>query len=134
MDTSIFTEAPQRAIALTVQTWMQEHPIIAWSLTHPLISLGILLIAIVLLRGLLDAVARLTEWIWLAILRAPVFLVNRLFGVIFRLLNRSPDLTTAEPPTQHQQLITILDKLEALKQEQDKLLNEVRAMLKADQP
>ncbi|MDX2229641.1 MAG: hypothetical protein NW220_08385 [Leptolyngbyaceae cyanobacterium bins.349] len=127
-------DAPQRAIATLVQTWIQDHPIVAWSLTHPLLSGGGLLIAVVLVRGLLGAIARLTERIWLALLRAPVLLASWLLGAIANIFRQPVELPTlTEPPNPKQRLLDILDRLEALKQEQDALLQEVRAMLGTEQ-
>lgn len=135
MNPSILVEAPQRAIAAGIQSWLQEHPILAWVFTHPLISVGILLAGIVLFRGLLDAIARLTEHLWLTILQAPMHLVNWLIGVVIRPTNlESATTTSTDLPTRQQQLATILNRLEALKQEQDKLFNEVRTLLEVEQP
>lgn len=134
MNPSIFTAAPQRAIVTTIQTWMEAHPLIAWLLTHPVISLGLVLVIVVLLRGLLGAIARLTEHIWIAVLRAPMQLASWLFGAVLRLFHQPVPPPQVETPTQQQRLALLLDRLEALKQEQDELLREVRAVIELDEP
>jgi hypothetical protein len=131
----IFTfDAPQRAIVAMVQTWLQNHPIMAWLVTHPLISTGILLSSLVLVRGLLGAIARLTERLWLTLLRAPMLFASWLFGAIVGLF-RQPVVAAVpiELPSPKQRLADILDRLEALKQEQDELLQEVRTLLSTEQ-
>jgi hypothetical protein len=134
MNPSIFTEAPQRAIVTTIQAWMQTHPTIAWILTHPLISLGLAFVVIVLLRGLLGAIARLTEHVWLVVLRAPMQLASWLFGVVLQVFYKPTPPPQAETPTQQQRLAILLDRLDALKQEQDELLREVRTVIGVEEP
>lgn len=124
------SDAPQQAIATILQTWMQAHPLMAWLLIHPLLSLGLLLVVIVLLRGLLGAIARLTERIWIAILRAPVRLASWLFTLLTQwFVKAQPPPTFPEPPTQQDRLTVILNRLEAIQHEQDLLIKEVRSML-----
>jgi len=129
-----FSDAPQQALSAVIQTWMEEHPIAAWLIVHPLLSVGLLLVAIILLRGLLGAIAQLTERIWMAILRFPMKLASWLFTSTAQLFIRSTSdtQTPVEQPTQQERLIAILARLEAIQQEQDQLLKEVREVLGAE--
>lgn len=141
---STATKLPQQALESTVQkwikmfelmtaTWMQDHPIAAWFLTHPIISLIGLLVMVVLLRGLLGAIAHLTERIWLAVLRLPVTIVTRSVSAVMSLVNRPAIAATLpEEPSPQKRLTLILDRLEALRREQDELLQEVRTMLSTE--
>jgi len=142
---STASKLPQQAVEATsqrwitmfetmIETWMQNHPVVAWFLNHPIISVVLLLVLIVLLRGLLSAIARLTERIWIAILRLPVMVVSQSMGAITRLFNR-PRIaaTTDEEETSQKRLTFILERLDTLRQEQDELLQEVRTMLNSQQ-
>jgi hypothetical protein len=84
----------------------------------------------ILLRGLLGAIAQLTERVWVALLRAPMVLVSWILGAIVKVFR--PSSMTSSPvelPSPEQRLADILDRLDALKREQDALLQEVRSML-----
>lgn len=123
-------DATQQAMLTILQKWMQDHPLVAWVIGHPLLSVGILLAVVVLLRGLLDAIARLTERVWLAILRAPVRVANWLFtSTTQRFIHTTLPPAQPEQPTQQERLMAIFTRLEAIQQEQDTLLKEVRALL-----
>jgi urea transporter len=123
-------EGLQRAFESMLQSWFEEHPIPAWLAAHPWVTVGLILLLILLLRGLLGAIARLVEQIWLAILRSPFVLGGWFLKLGSSLFNR-PAFASPEsnPLTQQQRLATILDRLETLRQEQDDLLKEVRTIL-----
>jgi hypothetical protein len=125
-----FSDAPQQAVTSVLQTWMQDHPIVAWLLVHPLWSLLLLLVVVVLLRGLIGAIGRLTERIWIALLQAPMRLATWLLtSTTNRLTRTAPTAPSPLEPTPQQRLIDIVTRLEAIQQEQDALLKEVREML-----
>lgn len=129
-----FTVSPQGALAAMVQSWMAEHPVWAWCFTHPLITVGLGLVALVIVRRLVGLVVQGTERLLLAIVRSPLWLGKWLLGVGTGWFQR-PMTALAEPPapTQHQRLAMLLDRLEAIRREQDELLQEVRAILKSGQ-
>lgn len=120
-------------IITPLQNWLMEHPFWNWLFVHPLWLLGLIVLVLFLFAGLMGAIARLTEALWIAILQAPLKLAQWLFiGVIklFR-LPFAPKVTalTISSPNQHERLAMILDRLEALRQEQDELIQEVRSIL-----
>lgn len=116
------------------QEWLLAHPVWNWLFTHPVWLVGLIILSLFLFIGLLGAIAQLTETVWLAILQLPLKLVQLIFvGILalFRLPFR-PKLTAApspNPETQTERLTLILNRLEALRQEQDELLSEVRSIL-----
>lgn len=132
-----------------VQDWLVQHPLWLWLFTHPLWLLGTILLALFLLAGLLQAIAGLTEQLWLGLLRLPILLVQALWqGSLFllRRLVRQPSnqlmtkslvqfptdqlaLPTAQPTAKSDRLTEIVNRLEALRQEQDELLKEVKLLL-----
>jgi hypothetical protein len=130
-----------------VQDWLVQHPLWLWLFTHPLWLLGAILLALFLLAGLLRAIAGLTEQLWLGLLRLPILLVQTLWqGGLFlwRLVGQPANqltakslvqpttqltLPAAQPTAKSDRLTEIVDRLEALRQEQDELLKEVKLLL-----
>lgn len=119
-------------VRLPIQDWLTTHPLWNWLLTHPLWLLGTVILLLFLLAGLLGAIASLTEKIWLFVLQAPIRLMQLIFLGTLKLLKipftsrtNSPKLT--QPNSER--LAVILDRLEALKQEQDALMQEVRSIV-----
>jgi small-conductance mechanosensitive channel len=114
-----------------IQDWLLAHPFGNWLLTHPLWAIGLVLIALLLLSGLFGAIAQLTQTLWIVLLRSPVVLIGWLVAGIV-LLVKMPFSATEKLPaaeTEQQRLAEILDRLDDLKQEQDKLLQEAKQIL-----
>lgn len=128
-----FTTGPRHAVETLIQQWMQEHPLLAWFLTHPLITLGVLLVALVVLRRLLGVTVQLTETLLLTILRSPWLLGRWLVSVATGFFNRPVTMLVESQVSQQQRLAALLERLEAIKQEQDALIQEVRALLNSGQ-
>ncbi len=105
----------------SVHAWIDAHPIFAWILLHPLWSIGIaifvLWLAFSLLTALVDAVVQLIS----SILKLPLTGFKRL--LLPRRFAKSDS---------SQRLIEVLDRLEALRQEQDDLLKQVKTMLASE--
>jgi hypothetical protein len=115
----------------SVQAWMATHPVAAWLMNHPLWTIALFFISLLLCWGLLGAIARLIQQVWLLILQAPLKLLRWLFGSLFKALPMPMLKPEASPEKQRQQhLIETIDRLEALQQEQEVLLQEVKTMLK----
>ncbi len=111
---------------------MDGHPFWAWLVSHPFWSLGLVFVVLVLLRGLLGAIAHFVEQVWLAILRSPLVLSKWLLG----LGTKSFHLAIAEKregDAKQQRLTEIVNRLEMLKQEQSELLQEVKTLLGSEQ-
>jgi uncharacterized membrane protein len=111
----------------SLEAWMATHPVLAWVMSHPLWSIALFFITLLLCWGLLGAIARLIQQLWLLLLQAPLKLLRWLFGSLFKAL---PTLKTEEPQGREQRLMAALDRLEALQQEQELLMQEVKTMLK----
>ncbi|MBD1846111.1 hypothetical protein H6F89_22370 [Cyanobacteria bacterium FACHB-63] len=114
-------DALTASVQNSVRSWIDVHPIFAWILLHPLWSMGIailvLWIAFSLLTVLVDATVQLIS----PILKLPLTGFKRL------LLPRR--FVKADSS---QRLMEVLDRLEALRQEQDGLLKQVRTMLASE--
>jgi hypothetical protein len=132
---SAVTDAMQRAFGGAMQQWMAEHQFWAWLLQHPLISVGLLLVLLVLLQGVLSAIAQFIQRAGLALLRSPWQLSQWLFGFSAKSLQAAlTPGTKRDTESKQQRLSEIVDRLEMLKQEQDVLLQEVKAILASDVP
>jgi hypothetical protein len=112
--------------------WLEQHPIIHWMVDHPLGAAALLILALVLLGGLFRAIAYTTEQLWLAILRLPM----QLGRWAWRLISGSSKPAIAQPvlpsgaEEQHRERLTyVLHRLDAIKQEQDRLLKELQELL-----
>ncbi len=130
---------PKNAIAFgmsdlltnSTQTWLESHPTLNWILVHPLWSVGLALLLVFLFWGLLKAIAQFIEKLWLQILLAPFKLGQQMVKLVTPTFKHAadPKPTYLETDTGHDRLVEILLRLEALKQEQDTLLQEVKTIL-----
>jgi DNA uptake protein ComE-like DNA-binding protein len=126
-------DVAQDAIANSVQTWLDAHPIIGWFIIHPLILIATILLLIWLSWGLFRAIAQLSERLWIGLLRAPFQLLGLCWQLATRLLQRSnsePQPALPDEPNKQEKLATLLARLEDMRREQDELLKEVQMMLK----
>lgn len=105
----------------SVQAWIDVHPIFAWILLHPLWSIGIAILVLWLTFSLLTALVDATVQLISSILKLPLTGFKRL------LLPRR-----FVQPDASQRLMEVLDRLEALRQEQDDLLKQVKTMLASE--
>jgi hypothetical protein len=125
-----------RSIGNYLTQWWMAHPYLVWMLAHPLMSLGLLFLAIFSLRGLFGAIGRGIDRVWLFLLTTPFKLLQPIFrgiwsaiGRIFGHNNPSSELTaleTATPATDR--VAAIVDRLQQLSQEQDILLQELATL------
>lgn len=129
LPTQLVDQALHR-LTTPIQDWLAAHPAASWLMAHPVWLLGLVMVLLLLLSGLFGAIAQLTQKLWIGILQAPLLLTRWVFAGVFQLfqaLFRSKDRSQPEP--QQERLAEIVARLEALKQEQDELLNEVKAIL-----
>jgi hypothetical protein len=141
----------QSAIDGTVKNWMDSHPLVFWLVSHPLISLAMLLLFIFIILGFLQALGNFFAKGWLFILQIPLKLmqgvlslgsksVSNLGGVVVKsLVSKNPEdknnsalqLRGVESNSLESQerLANILTRLEAIQQEQNQLLQEASAIL-----
>ncbi|MBW4487139.1 MAG: hypothetical protein KME12_05050 [Trichocoleus desertorum ATA4-8-CV12] len=133
---STVADAMQNALGGAMQQWMAEHQFWAWVLQHPFWSVGLLLVLLVLLQGLLSTIAQLIQQAGIGLLRSPWKLSQWLFGFSARSFQSALTAGDAKQGTdsKQQRLSEIVDRLEALKQEQDALLQEVKAIVASEEP
>ncbi len=127
----------EHAISSYFSQWLGQHPYLAWSIGHPVLSLGLLLIAIFLLWGLIKAIGRGIEQIWIFLLKTPFKLLQPIFrpiwGSIWRRFGHNEDSSSprslqpagGEGSKRSEQII---DRLHALNQEQQSLLTELATL------
>lgn len=123
------------SLTAPVQNWLGQYPVFLWLWTHPLWLVLLVLLVLFLLSGLLRAVAGLTEKLWLALLSLPVTLVRWVWrGSLFLLSRPFASKPVMQSSLLHSsvdsadRLTEVLDRLEALRQEQDELLREVKLL------
>jgi hypothetical protein len=120
----------QRTLQDAVQQWLANHPVMAWLAMHPWISVALLGLAIILLWGLLGAIARLAQSVWLGLLRLPFWMTGWLLLHLGRHLRAQGLIALAQRPADpHQRLMDLTQRLDVLRQEQDAVLAEVRSLL-----
>lgn len=127
-------EGLQNTVVASFQDWLVAHPIVAWMVHHPVPTLILGVIVLLLFWGLIRAIAQLTERIWITILQVPLKLSLWLWLWITRPLQKLTLIKSAQPPvaasaTPQTQLVEILTRLEALYQEQSQLIKEFRILV-----
>ena len=123
-----WTDGLQSVLLNPVQTWVSDHPLVAWLVLHPLWMLALVVGVMLFFAGLWSAAARLTEGFWLALVGLPLRLVTWLFTgptlALAKSLAKSPPA-----PAPADRLGEIVARLEALQTEQETLLQEMRQLL-----
>ncbi|MBF2000430.1 MAG: hypothetical protein IGS38_06885 [Synechococcales cyanobacterium M58_A2018_015] len=142
------------SLTAPIWDWLNQYPVLYWLMLHPIWLLVTLVTLLFLLSGLLGAIARLTERLWLAILRSPItlmqwiwrgslFLLSRLFAAKSTAVHSvsvkssstlgtaslTPSTSLTSQVTSQDRLTEVLNRLEVLRQEQDELLREVKLLL-----
>lgn len=141
-----------------VKVWIDAHPTISWitkallwGMNHPIISLVIIVLVIFIAWQLFKAVGGFLEKGFLFILLAPFKLVYFFFKALFVTFTNSGNKTNIKQDegnslalkivphapislAQQERLATIMTRLEAISQEQNDLLQEVRALLTSEHP
>lgn len=132
-------------IAIHIQAWLDVHPVIAWTVYHPMLAAVGWFVIIFLVWSLLQTLLQLTQELWAKILQLPLifgmFVIRRIVAVIkpssamlFR--RRSPD-SEIEPLTakshqaepQDSDVIAMFIRLEELSREQNLILRELTSRL-----
>ena len=132
-------EAFQRTIVTSFQSWLEKYPIASWLIEHPLWILCIFLLLLLLFGGLLRVIGRLTEETWLIILQFPFRLAQWLVNLMYKAFTNA--FTTSKATNlnfgkndKQEQLMCILLRLEEIKQEQEELIKEMKAILNSPDP
>lgn len=122
----------QGVFAAPFQSWLSDHPAIAWMVAHPLWTVGLLFVVLLMTWGLLGAIARFIQEAWLAILQVPLRLAQFLFRGTFRLFLRAAPSQASLPESAPQNRMNeILSRLEAIHQEEEALMKEMRSLLES---
>jgi len=122
----------QDFVITSIKTWMTEHPMMSWVIDHPLWTIALVLLALLLCWSLLGAIAQFAQQVWLFILQAPLKLMQELPKSAFQLLKRADTLQSMTLNAQQdaqKRLPEILNRLEMLRQEQEILMKEVHSIL-----
>ncbi len=135
-----FTEGIEAAISSFINNWFKDHPIVFWIMSHPIQDLVILLLVIFLFWGLLKAIANLVEKTWISVLIAPFKLLQSFLGLGSKSLGNVmvsglvtvPSNQTLNQGDRKEDMANIINQLNALKQQQDKLLQELATILESD--
>lgn len=136
MDISI-----EHAVVNYFTQWLATHPYLAWTMSHPLPSVGLLLLIILSLWGLIKAIGRGIEQIWLFLLTTPFKLLQPIFRLMWRSIDRifghtkfnSEQLASkAIPNAAPERIEQIVDRLHLLSQEQKVLLVELSTLVNLD--
>ena len=113
--------------------WLNAHPYLVWLTAHPLPSLGLCLLSILSVWGLIRAIGRGVEQIWLLLLTTPFKLLQPILRQIWRWVrrlfghNKTTDTQLVSDPTT-ERVATIVDRLHTLSQEQQLLLRELSTL------
>jgi hypothetical protein len=133
MDISI-----EHAIFSYFAQWLTAHSYLAWIISHPLPSLGLFLLAIFSFWGLLKAIGRGIEQLWLFLLTTPFKLLQPIFKLIWRSIQRGFGHTNSSseqlepklmPHPPSERIERIIDRLQILSQEQENLLGELSTLV-----
>ena len=133
MDISI-----EHAISSYFNQWLTAHAYLSWIISHPLPSLGLLLLAIFSLWGLFKAIGRGIEQIWLFLLTTPFKLIQPILRLTWRSIQRGLGHTNFSGeqlesklilPSHSERIDRIIDRLQLLSQEQENLLGELSALM-----
>ena len=127
----------EHAVAGYFTNWLIAHPYLAWMIAHPLPSFGLSLLIVFSLWGLIKAIGRGIEQIWLILLTTPFRLLQPLLRVSWSSIRRlfghnnaknnllDSQLTPTPVPAR---INSIIDRLQVLSQEQEALLRELATL------
>lgn len=121
----------QDTLMSPLRDWLNQHPYLLWLAHHPWWALGFVVVGIVLLGGLVGAIARFTEQFWISLFQLPIRVFQWFFVNVFWLFRRSAAEATrsVREPTPHDRVTSILSQLDELRQEQERLIAEMRQIL-----
>ena len=118
----------QMSTISVIQTWLDSHPLLSWIFHHPVWATAIGVLLVFLVWGLLSAIARLTENLWISLLQSPIRLSQWV-------IKRSPPLLkhiigfNSKTNDPKQQLLEAMNRLEELRKEQDEVLEQIKTLM-----
>jgi hypothetical protein len=130
------SESIDRSVGAVFNQWLVAHPYLAWTIAHPLPSLGLLLLAIFSLRGLFQAIGRGIDRVWLFLLTTPFKLLQpilqRIWSYIYsKFGHNNPSHESAVPISADltaERIALVVARLQQIGREQELLIQEL-AML-----
>ena len=124
------SEGIQTSINSSLHSLIDNNPQLFWLTNHPLQALIIVLVGLVLFSGLIGAISHLTEKFWLLIITYPFKLISNVFGSISKSFQNDNEQKNISTETENQKCIAaVLSRLEANRQEQNLLLQELESLL-----
>lgn len=138
---SSINSAIQTEFSRIFQDLAIEHPLVSWAFSHPIWTILLLLVLlsfiVFIIQNLVKSINYLMNTIWVAVLGSPFKLSHYLFNFVKtkasqkKLRDRAivPVLDSTE---QELELSEIMQRLESLNQEQDRLLKQVAKILNTD--
>lgn len=123
----------QTVLTQSTQHWLTTHLKGEWLVAHPLATFGLVCLVLFLGLGLLSAIARLTESIWLFVARLPWQFMRWLLGLIAKIwqipVARMAFGKNAKATAQRDRVTEILTRLTMIQKEQDQLTQELSHLL-----
>jgi hypothetical protein len=120
----------EQAVSSYFSRWFQEHQLIWWLVSHPGWSLFILFLSIALFVGLLGAIGRGIEQLWIGLLRSPLRMIQPTMNWLGqRITKQQSNISLSAPDPQ---INVLVSRLCQIQQEQDKLMQELLKILKAE--
>jgi hypothetical protein len=140
-----------------VKIWIDAHPALSWAtkallwgINHPILGIVSLILVIFILKQFIKVFGSVIEQALLSLLKAPFLLVQFLFRLTSKLgkstennlngkqgenevLALSPSSSASISREHQERLAKILARIEAIRQEQNELLQEVKAILALDE-
>ncbi|WP_414529293.1 hypothetical protein [Nodularia chucula] len=147
----------QSAVITSIKDWLNQHPaflrlfdFLQWAVNHPIISLIILILGIMLILNLSKVIIRLIfTLIWsilqislkliLAVIKTTIIYLTKILGFASTPIADNPHEQLAILPTnpetqnKHQRLIEISSRLATIQQEQQQLLEEAANLMSKKQ-
>jgi hypothetical protein len=126
------SEGIQSSIDASLNSWIDNHPQLVWSINHPLQSVGILILLLIMSAGLLGAISDITKNFWLSLFTFPLKIISKVWSTISNLSKKNNDgqkNISGETETQ-KRIAEILSHLEANRKEESLLLQELESLLK----
>ena len=118
----------------SIAIWLTNHPLIAWAVGHPFITLiASLIIAVLTIRlmaTIYRAIANIIDRMWLGILRSPFILLKLIFG--WEAKTKADSLNTVvtnyEVTNDSEKLALIMARLNTIEQQQEQIIKDLAAL------
>ena len=125
-----FSEGIQTSINSSLHGLIDSNPQLFWLTNHPLQAFAMGLVGLVLLLGLIGAISNLTEKFWLLIITYPFKLISKGLELISKSFQKDNTKKIISTKPENQKCIAeVLSRLEANRQEQNLLLQELESLL-----